>query len=205
MTCSVPRLAHHHYGAPRSALEPCSPAERSERCEVIGDLPRHAEDQGGDDGPTGEPARPVTDRALTGQPGVQRERGKASTPMGRVTAVSTCRESQMPGSGRIGAVNAVVAPRPASPRRPRTGRPLQRSVWRSSLMRLFPGKNAIGNRAVAKLGTIRTPSRGKRVIIRPLIISAMANSELCPADHLERIRGPLGDAQDGQRSAAACQ
>ena len=43
--------------------------------QVVGDLSGHAEREGADRGPLGEPAGPVADRVLVGQPGAQRVRG----------------------------------------------------------------------------------------------------------------------------------
>ena len=43
--------------------------------QVVGHLPGHAEREGADRGPLGEPAGPVADRVLAGQPGAQRVRG----------------------------------------------------------------------------------------------------------------------------------
>ena len=43
--------------------------------QVVGHLPGHAEREGADRGPLGEPAGPAADRVLAGQPGAQRVRG----------------------------------------------------------------------------------------------------------------------------------
>ena len=81
---------------------------------VIGDLAGDAEDQRRYGGPAGEPAGPMTDDGVAGEPYLQRECAVRFDADGRVTAVSRCRDPQRPGRGRI-SPNPVICPIPTQP------------------------------------------------------------------------------------------